>query len=54
MSQRYRHPVAAGKAKVVVITAIARDMAGVIWATAGTTAPARARGRHDQRHLDPA
>ena len=32
MCQRYRHLVAAGKAKVVVITAIAREMAGFIWA----------------------
>jgi len=30
MCQRYRHPVAAGKAKVVLITAIAREMAGLI------------------------
>lgn len=34
MCQRYRHLVAAGKAKVVVITAIAREMAGFIWAIA--------------------
>ena len=36
MWQRYRHLVAAGKAKVVVITAIAREMAGFIWAIAKT------------------
>ncbi len=36
MCQRYRHRVAAGKAKVVVITAIAREMAGFIWAIART------------------
>lgn len=34
MCQRYRHLVAAGKAKVVVITAIAREMVGFIWAIA--------------------
>lgn len=37
MCQRYRHLVAAGKAKVVVITAIAREMAGFIWAIARAT-----------------
>ena len=42
MCQRYRHLVAAGKAKVVVITAIAREMAGFIWAIARTTTPAAA------------
>ena len=31
---RYRHLVAAGKAKVVVTTAIAREMVGFIWAIA--------------------
>jgi transposase len=36
MCQRYRHLVAAGKAKVVVITAIAREMIGFIWAIAKT------------------
>ncbi len=36
MCQRYRHLVAAGKAKVVVITAIAREMVGFIWAIAKT------------------
>jgi transposase len=40
--QRYRHLVATGKAKVVVITAIAREMAGFIWAIARATTPARA------------
>ena len=49
MCQRYRHLVAAGKAKVVVITAIAREMAGFIWAIARATTPvpggeARAQG----------
>jgi transposase len=40
MCQRYRHLVAVGKAKVVVITAIAREMVGFIWAIARTvTAP---------------
>ena len=34
MCQRYRHLVAAGKAKVVDITAIAREMAGFNWAIA--------------------
>ena len=34
MCLRYRHLVAAGKAKVVVITAIAREMVGFIWAIA--------------------
>lgn len=42
MCQRYRHLVAAGKAKVVVITAIAREMAGFIWAIARATTPATA------------
>lgn len=42
MCQRYRHLVAAGKAKVVVTTAIAREMVGFIWAIARavTAAPA--------------
>lgn len=31
---RYRHLIAAGKAKVVVTTAIAREMVGFIWAIA--------------------
>ena len=42
MCQRYRHLVAAGKAKVVVITAIAREMAGFIWAIARASTPAKA------------
>jgi transposase len=49
MCQRYRHLVAAGKAKVVVITAIAREMVGFIWAIARSVTPvprgeARAQG----------
>lgn len=42
MCQRYRHLIAAGKAKVVVTTAIAREMVGLIWAIARavTAAPA--------------
>lgn len=36
MCQRYRHLNAAGKAKVVVVTAIAREMLGFVWAV---TAP---------------
>ncbi len=42
MCQRYRHLVAAGKAKVVVITAITCEMAGFIWAIARTISPAKA------------
>ncbi|AHD03695.1 IS110 family transposase [Leisingera methylohalidivorans] len=42
MCPRYRHLIAAGKAKVVVITAIAREMAGFIWAIARTVSPAKA------------
>jgi transposase len=42
MCRRSRHLVAAGKAKVVVITAIAREMVGFIWAIARTTRPATA------------
>ena len=38
----YRYLVAAGKARVVVTTAIAREMVGFIWAIARTVAPARA------------
>jgi hypothetical protein len=34
MCQRYRHLMAAGKARVVVTTAIAREMVGFIWAIA--------------------
>ncbi|MCC5967800.1 MAG: IS110 family transposase [Natronohydrobacter sp.] len=40
MCQRYRHLVAAGKAKVVVTTAIAREMVGFIWAIARAVMPA--------------
>lgn len=42
MCQRYRHLMAAGKPKVVVTTAIAREMVGFIWAIArvATDAPA--------------
>ena len=40
MCQRYRHLVAAGKAKVVVVTAVAREMLGFVWAIArAVTAP---------------
>ncbi|HEY0274620.1 MAG TPA: IS110 family transposase [Paenirhodobacter sp.] len=40
MCQRYRHLNAAGKAKVVVVTAIAREMLGFVWAIArAVTAP---------------
>jgi transposase len=42
MCQRYRHLMAAGKPKVVATTAIAREMAGFIWAIARTVAPAQA------------
>ena len=42
MCQRYRHLMAAGKPKVVATTAIAREMAGFIWAIAPTVAPAQA------------
>ena len=34
MCQRYRHLMAAGKPRVVAVTAIAREMAGFIWAIA--------------------
>ena len=49
MCQRYRHLVAAGKANVVVTTAIAREMVGFIWAIARAVmpspdAPARIQG----------
>lgn len=37
MCQRYRHLMAAGKAKVVATTAIAREMVGFIWAIARAT-----------------
>ena len=36
MCHRYRQLVAAGKAKVIVITAIAREMVGFIWSIACT------------------
>jgi transposase len=39
MCQRYRHLIAAGKAKVVVTTAIAREMVGFIWAIARAVTP---------------
>ncbi|QDA35819.1 IS110 family transposase (plasmid) [Paracoccus liaowanqingii] len=42
MCQRYRHLMATGKPKVVATTAIAREMAGFIWAIARTVTPARA------------
>jgi hypothetical protein len=40
MCQRYRHLMAAGKPKVMASTAIAREMAGFIWAIARTVTPA--------------
>lgn len=42
MCQRYRHLMAAGKPKVVATTAIAREMAGFIWAIARSVTPAHA------------
>lgn len=39
MCQRYSHLIAAGKAKVVVTTAIAREMVGFIWAIARAMTP---------------
>ena len=42
MCQRYRHLMAPGKPSVVAITAIAREMAGFVWAIARTVAPAHA------------
>ena len=39
MCQRYRHLIAAGKAKVVATTAIAREMVGFIWDICRTVAP---------------
>jgi hypothetical protein len=39
MCQRYRHLIAAGKAKVVVTTAIAREMVSFIWAIAQAVTP---------------
>lgn len=48
MCQRNRHLVAAGKAKVVVITAIAREMVGFIWAIAKVVAvPPGNTGLHE-------
>ena len=46
MCQRYRHLVATGKAKVVVITAIAREMVGFIWAIAKAVRSLSGRSRH--------
>jgi hypothetical protein len=40
MCQRYRHLMAAGRPKVMASTAIAREMAGFIWAIARTVTPA--------------
>jgi hypothetical protein len=37
---RYRWRTSAGKSKVVVATAIAREMVGFIWAIARTVQPA--------------
>jgi transposase len=51
MRQRYRHLVAAEKAKVVFITAIAREMTCSIWGIARPTTPARASRRHGKRQL---
>lgn len=42
MCQRYRRLMAAGKPRVVVTTAIAREMVGFIWAIARAVTPARA------------
>jgi len=42
LCSRYRRLVAAGKPKVVVTTAIAREMVGFIWAIAGITQPSLA------------
>jgi transposase len=42
MCQRHRHLIAAGKPKVVVTTAIAREMVGFIWAIAQIVPPVRA------------
>ncbi len=42
MCQRYRHLATAGKPKVVVTTAIAREMVGFIWAIARTVTAAQA------------
>ena len=41
--ERYRHLIAAGKAKVVVVTTIAREMLGFVWAIArAVTTPSAA------------
>lgn len=50
MCQRYRHLMAAGKAKVVVITAIAREMAGFLWAIARASTTAEAGRSYQGRH----
>ncbi len=42
LCERYRRLMAAGKPKVVVTTAIAREMVGFIWAIARTVTPAHA------------
>ena len=39
LCSRYRRLAAAGKPKVVVTTAIAREMVGFIWAIAGIAQP---------------
>jgi transposase len=44
LCHRYRRLAAAGKPKVVVITAIAREMAGFIWAIARLVQPRAAIG----------
>ena len=44
LCQRYRRLAAAGKPKVVVITAIAREMVGFIWAIARIVQPRPAIG----------
>ncbi|WP_228461829.1 hypothetical protein [Paracoccus liaowanqingii] len=46
MCQRYRHLGASGKKQVVVTTAIAREMVGIIWAIAVTVMPTPAHGHH--------
>lgn len=43
LCSRYRRLAAAGKPKVVVNTAIAREMVGVIWAIARIAQPALSR-----------
>jgi transposase len=44
LCQRYRRLAAAGKPKVVVTTAIAREMVGFIWAIARIVQPRPAIG----------